>query len=283
MRRAAAGGVDDDRVDVRAFERGDQAAGKAARLVVEAGVQRQRAAATLAARRQHLAAFGREHANGRLVDVAEEHALDAAGHETDALPGRAGGGRAFRHGAHQRASFASGASAIRLLSRSGSILTAPEPPQDVDQDEREREQPQPRRIRQQQKQQAAEQPLAGRALIVMFDGGARFLDERRVAHAGRARGFARHAAETGVEVTDHGVGHDVHLGPALDAGLHHVDPAARRVHLLAEQQVARAGRQAEAAVDALVHQRVERGERCEGTLSHGGAHDRLAPRVRGPD
>ena len=50
---------------------------------------------------------------------------------------------------------------------------------------------------------------------------------------------------------------------AFDARPHQVDAAARRIHFLAEQQVARAGRQAEAAMDALVHQRLERRERRE--------------------
>src|SRR3954462_1650791 len=54
-----------------------------------------------------------------------------------------------------------------------------------------------------------------------------------------------------------------HARPLLDAGVHHVNAAARRVHLLAGQDVARTRRQAEAAVDALVDERLERRERRE--------------------
>ena len=50
---------------------------------------------------------------------------------------------------------------------------------------------------------------------MMLDRGARFLDERRVAHAGRAGGFARHAAEAGVEMTRDRCAHG---DAALDAG-----------------------------------------------------------------
>ena len=46
-----------------------------------------------------------------------------------------------------------------------------------------------------------------------------------------------------------------HLRAPFEARLHQIDAAARRVHLLAPQHVGRAGRQAEAAVHALVDQR----------------------------
>ncbi len=57
--------------------------------------------------------------------------------------------------------------------------------------------------------------------------------------------------EAGVEVRDHRVGHRL----ALEALLHQVDPAARRVHLLAPQHVGRTGGQAEPAVHAVADQR----------------------------
>ena len=90
------------------------------------------------------------------------------------------------------------------------------------------------------------------AIVAALDLRARGLDERRVLHARGARGDARHAAEAGVEVADEGVGH---RHPPVEAGLHQIDPAARRVHLLAPQRVGRTGRQTEPAVHALVDQR----------------------------
>ena len=96
--------------------------------------------------------------------------------------------------------------------------------------------------------------------MVMLDRCASFLDERRIADARRARGFTRHAAEARVEVRDHAV---IHRHPSVGAGLHHVNAAARRIHFLAEQHVARTGRQAEAAVDTFVDERFECRQRRE--------------------
>src|SRR5262249_43223959 len=95
--------------------------------------------------------------------------------------------------------------------------------------------------------EAAEPALAEAAPVVVLDLGARLLDERVVLHAGRAGGHAGHAAQAAVEVAD-----DRRVEARLRVGelLHEVDPAARRVHLLAPRDVGRAGRQAEAAVDA---------------------------------
>ena len=74
------------------------------------------------------------------------------------------------------------------------------------------------------------------------------LDQAVVAHARRARGDACHAAEAAVEVLgDRRVQRD----GAVEARVHQVDAPARGVHLLAPEHVGRAGRQAEAAVDAV--------------------------------
>ena len=78
--------------------------------------------------------------------------------------------------------------------------------------------------------------------------GRALLDQLVVLDARRAGGHAGHAAEAAVEV-------DAQLVRRLRAGLvadpHQHDPAARRVHLVLEDRVARARRQAEAAVDAV--------------------------------
>ena len=71
----------------------------------------------------------------------------------------------------------------------------------LDAGERQGEQPQPRRIRQDLEQRHAKETVRPRTLVMLLDGGARVLDERRVAHAGRAGGFAGHASEARVEMT----------------------------------------------------------------------------------
>src|SRR5215470_2863000 len=95
---------------------------------------------------------------------------------------------------------------------------------------------------------------------MMLDRRARFFDERRVADTGGTGRLASHAAETGIEVRDHAV---VHRHPPLGPGLHHVNAAARRIHFLPDEDVAWTRRQAEAAVDALVDERLERRQRFE--------------------
>src|SRR5258706_6174300 len=92
--------------------------------------------------------------------------------------------------------------------------------------------------------------------MLTFDLTPGRFDERRVLHAGRTRGHARHAAEAGVEVTDEAVGH---FGAPFESGLHEVNPPARRVHLFAPQHVRRAGRETETAVHALVDPVSQRG------------------------
>lgn len=84
---AAAGGVDEDRVDLGLFEEGDDGLGHGGRFGVEAGVEHEGSAAGLAGRDDDLAAFGGEDAGGRLVDVGEEDGLDAAGEHAYAAAG----------------------------------------------------------------------------------------------------------------------------------------------------------------------------------------------------
>src|SRR5262249_2455114 len=87
-RRAAAGGVDEDRVEnaalaLRLFEARDRALREFARFAFAAGVDGEGAAATLVRRHRDVEALGGEHAERRLVDAGEEDALDAAGEERD--------------------------------------------------------------------------------------------------------------------------------------------------------------------------------------------------------
>jgi hypothetical protein len=118
------------------------------------------------------------------------------------------------------------------------------------QPQRAAQQPQPPRVGEEPEDQRPEGTVAPRPRVAALDLLAGGLDQLVVLHAGRAGGDAGHAAKALVEVADHLVVH----GLALQPDLHQVDAATRRVHLLAPQQVGRAGRQAEAAVDAVVDQ-----------------------------
>src|SRR5580704_4881753 len=87
----------------------------------------------------------------------------------------------------------------------------------------------------------------------VLDPGARGLDQPVVSHSRRAGRHAGHAAEAAVEVPGGGL---VQLGTVQDLR-HQVNPAPRRVHLLAPQLVGGADRQAEAAVHAIPGQRAQ--------------------------
>ena len=87
---------------------------------------------------------------------------------------------------------------------------------------------------------------------VALDLCAGVFDELVVLDAGGAGGHAGHAAEAVVHVAAEGL---VERRVALRRVLHHVDAAARRVHLFAPEHVGGACGQAEAAVDAV-------GEEC---------------------
>ena len=81
---AAAGGVDDDSVDVGVFEEVDGGAGEIEGGGFFSGVDAESAAAGLFGRGNDFAAFGGEDADGGGVDVREESALDAAEEKADA-------------------------------------------------------------------------------------------------------------------------------------------------------------------------------------------------------
>ena len=108
---------------------------------------------------------------------------------------------------------------------------------------------------------------------VALDLRAHPLDQPVVLDAGRARGHAGHAAEAVVEVLGHLRGDLVAL---LVTDPHEHDPPARRVVLVLEHLVARARRQAEAAVHAVLDQ-VQLGRLV---LVPGDRHVRCLPRRR---
>src|SRR5262245_22943526 len=88
--------------------------------------------------------------------------------------------------------------------------------------------------------------------MALLDLRALLLDERCVLHTRGTGGDTGQTAKTAIEVLHE---RRAHLDPSFDAGLHQINPPARRIHLLAPEQIRRARRQTEAAVHALVDQR----------------------------
>ena len=93
----------------------------------------------------------------------------------------------------------------------------------------------------------AQQPVGERALVGRLDVGAGMIDEMHVVHARRAGRHAGEAGQAAVDMLDHfGRRRTVVLQHVLDE----IDAPARLIEFVAEQQIGRAGRRAEAAMDA---------------------------------
>ncbi len=84
-RRAAAGAVHHDVVEVERFHLRDEAPHPFERGALASGVDLERSAAALQRRHQHLAPVRGQDARGGAVDVGEERVLHAAGEDRDAL------------------------------------------------------------------------------------------------------------------------------------------------------------------------------------------------------
>jgi hypothetical protein len=97
-RGAAAGGVDDDGVDIGGFEEDDDVAGHGGGLVFETGVDHESTAAGLAGWGDDLEAFRRKDARGGGVHVGEKDLLDTASEHAYATAWSAHWHDCFRHG-----------------------------------------------------------------------------------------------------------------------------------------------------------------------------------------
>ncbi len=225
-RRPAAGGVDDDRVDAGPLELLDEGAGEPLGLLLAAVVRGQGATAPLRALGDDVEALGAQHPGGRRVDAREELALHAAEqHADDPAPGAARrgplgdplrlaelGGQAL-HRRERRRQPVEQTGTPQGLGQAGALVEPQRSPR----------RPQPLGVREQREDPLAQRLVGRGAFVPALDLGAGVLDEPVVLHAGRAGGHAGHAAEAGVEVADHRVGHRL----AAEALVHEVDAAAR--------------------------------------------------------
>ena len=107
-------------------------------------------------------------------------------------------------------------------------------------------------------ERAANEAIRRRPLVGLLDVGAGVIDEVHVVDARRAGRHAGEARQAAVDVGDDLLGRRL---AALQHVLDQVDAAARTVELVAEQHVGRAGRGAEAAMDAAA-QESSRRRRC---------------------
>ena len=82
---AAAGGVDDDGIQVPLLEGVNVHTGHPTRFFLRAGVGLERATAALRLRDDYLAAIGRQHAHGGLVRFGERQRHDTAADHADAI------------------------------------------------------------------------------------------------------------------------------------------------------------------------------------------------------
>src|SRR5712692_7161714 len=267
-RDAAAARRHDDRLHSRLDVRPpavDQCAHvfKAVLLIVQMKAQRAAAAGALGLDERNADAV--EHPCRGGVDVGRERRLYAAG-EREHLPGvarrgpGAGGGRRCRH----------------LF---GEL--------------RRKKRPQkPAELEEQRKQPAARHDFGeGAALEVFPRGPRRFffdqfspdIEQAPVLNARRAGRLAGAAGQTAVEVQARLVGDPL----PFERLLHEVDAPARPVVLVAEQQIGRAGRGAEAAVHALAQDRVGLAPlgRVADEIGERGLHQRsgyIRPRLKMP-
>ncbi len=122
--------------------------------------------------------------------------------------------------------------------------------------------PEASRMRQDFRQEEAPAALNGRAAPLRFDAAPGEIDEMHIVDAARTGGHAGEAREAAVDM----VGRRRRHLALLEHLLHQVDAAARAVALIAREHVSRAGRRAEAAMNATAQDFVGAGDRRIGEL-----------------
>ena len=266
-RRAATRGRDQDRVKAAPVHLGDPGVdgtlGLGMGRIRLAHVVGERAAAALPLGLDDLDAVPGEEADRCFVEVWPQHALGTAAQERDAA-GAGGRGLAVKRGAGLQGAGLGregagpvGGVAVRQL-RGGEVEHRREAVADARQardegPERhpelgpEQRQPEAVRIGQHEGEDGPQQAIAQWPPVGRLDVLPGVIDEVHVMHAGRTGGHAGQAGQAAVDVLDH----LRHGGlTALQHVLDQVDAPARGVELVAEQQVGRAGRGAEPAMDA---------------------------------
>src|SRR5918912_3098941 len=210
-------------------------------------------AAALVLRGDDLATLGGQDPDGCGVDLGEKDLLHAPDESPDppALLAHGGGvlwdllflhqlGHEGLHRSHAGGKAAHDAGLAEFFVEAEALVET----------QRSGGEPQPAAVGEESEDHLPKRLVVGPSLVAALDLSPGGLYELVVLHAGRAGCDTGHTPQAQVPVTDHSIVYRL-LGEAL---VHEVDAPARGVHLLAEKNVGRAGRQAEAAVDTLVYE-----------------------------
>jgi hypothetical protein len=254
---AAARRVHDHDLGPGALERLDRPPGERLRLLMQAAVGVEGAAAALVPRHHHVAGVLREHGRSRAVHPAEHHLLHAAGEHRHARPAptlgrdQRGQRRALRRRPERRQQrLPRGERAgqePKEPARPGQTL---EPAHLIRAQARGHEREHSRMTQEQPEVDPAERAPHRAPGTLALDLGTGGFDEPAVRYSGRADGLARPAVETEREVPDRRIRE---ADPALGQRFDQQDPPPRRIHLGAQLREGRAVRKAEPAVHALIH------------------------------
>ena len=171
-----------------------------------AGVFRQRPAARLRLRHDHLAAFGRQYASRGFVDMPEEHPLHTTEQQRHALALRALSRNPCREiGAakgDRRQQTLHRLQALRQKRKDAGRVHQPLDAELLIQAKRHRQRAQASRVRKHRKNQPPECPIPDAAIRIAFDLRPGRLQQGVVLHSRRTRGDAGHAAQAGVDVAN---------------------------------------------------------------------------------
>ena len=203
----------------------------------------QRAAAAHAACDHHLRAKPCQKPDGRVVDIGIERLLRAAGHQRDPHPARA----LCRKDLGVVVAADRRDLGRRHVQHRAQPLVRHQPlewPPDLRAEQRKAEAP---RIGQDPRQHPTQGTVLPWSLVILFDIGPGVIDEMHVMHARRAGRHASEAGQAAVDMLDRLL---VRHALVLEHVLDEIDPPTRRIELVAQHLVGRAGRGAETAMHA---------------------------------
>ncbi|MFK4510541.1 hypothetical protein ABIF81_005719 [Bradyrhizobium daqingense] len=220
--------------------------------MVVAEMMGQRAATLLVPDQDNLDAVPGEKADGGLVDARRQHLLGAALQQRDPAPPLAerrehAAGSGAPRGQPVRRQRQHRLDTLDQPGRGGGARRRQEDGERTSQPRQPHARAKTPGVRQDKGQHLAQQPLGERPLIALFNPNPGLVDEVHVVHPRRASRHAGQARQAAVDMLDHlGRRRLVLLQHLLDQ----IDAAAWTIELVAEQDIGRTSRRAEAAMDA---------------------------------
>ena len=206
---------------------------------------RQSAAAALAFGLDDFNAKARQQAARRGIDAGGQHGLGATLKHHDPAFSRTGYRRIFHRFA--RRNSARRQRDHRRRARADAGQAADQPGKRLGRQCADQRQPEPSGIGQNVGQHATQHPVVPGPLVAGMDIGAGMIDQMHVIDPRRAGGHAGQARQAPVDMF-----HNLDSGRlvVLQHVLDQVNPSARRIQFIAEQQIGRAGRGAKPAMHA---------------------------------